>query len=131
QYRVAARSVISGGENYGSSEAPVFVDVVAGQTVSSSTTFVIRPPTLDLTIAAAYITQSTQNLSGSIPLVASRDGYLRVFVQANEPNSVTPDVRVRFYRNGAVIFTQVIHAPMPGVPTQTSQGAPTDAWSFS
>ncbi|HZI99537.1 MAG TPA: hypothetical protein VFD22_02660, partial [Gemmatimonadaceae bacterium] len=130
QYTIAARSVEAGGENYGPSNPPVFVNVVAGQSISSSTTFIVRPPTLDLTIAAAYLTQSTQNLQGSIPLVASRDANLRVFVQANEPNSVTPDVRVRLYRNGAVIFTQVIHSPRTGVPTQPNQGAVTDAWSL-
>ena len=131
QYKVTARSVPFGGENYGPSDPPVFVNVVAGQSVSSSTVFIIRPPTLDLTIDAAYLTQSTQNLSGDVPLIASRDAYVRVFVQANEPNSVTPDVRVRLYRDGAVIFTQIVHAPRPAVPTQTSQGTVTDAWSLT
>src|SRR5690606_22212766 len=55
---------------------------------------------LNLSIAGAYIVQTTQTLAGDVPLVAGKDGLLRIFVVANHPNSVRPAVRVDFYDGG-------------------------------
>lgn len=65
-------------------------------TVQSTSSFTISSAP-DLTIGAAYIVQSTQDLKGSIPLVNERTGYLRVFVTANAPGIVPPAVQVTLH----------------------------------
>ena len=54
---------------------------------------------LNFCINGMYLTQSVQTYNGSVPLVKSRDGYLRVFVTANQSNTAAPSVRVTFYES--------------------------------
>jgi hypothetical protein len=87
-----------------SGENPRAVSVTAGQTttVSFAVTCAAVGPSVNLRIEGMYLTQSTQRLGGSVPLIAGREGYLRVFVVASSANSgLRPGVRVRFFRNGA------------------------------
>src|SRR5690242_21462969 len=54
-----------------------------------------KPPTgtdtgINLRIEAMYVVQSVQSREGAVPLVANKDGYLRVFVLANAANSLKP-----------------------------------------
>jgi len=67
-----------------------------------------------------HVTQSTQRLDGSIPLVAERDGLIRVFLRgdpgANDP-SFRPNVRAIFYENGSVIETIDISGTGPIPPS--------------
>ena len=49
--------------------------------------------TLDLFVDGWYLTQSVQDYAGTVPLVASRDGLLRVFVRANQSSSPVPAVQ--------------------------------------
>ncbi len=46
-----------------------------------------NPREATIKIAAAYITQAAQNLDGTVPLVAGRDGLLRVFATSDVVNS--------------------------------------------
>lgn len=71
----------------------------------------------NLHVAGVHITQGTQTFAGDVPLVAGRDGYLRVFVTASEPRDVAPRVRVWYYRYGRVVRTDYIPAPTAGIPT--------------
>jgi hypothetical protein len=74
-----------------------------------------------------YITQSAQNYSGSVPLVANRDGYLRVFVRANQANTNTaPTVRITI--NGT--HTDVL-ASSSSVPTSIVEGNPNASWNLA
>ena len=57
---------------------------------------------VNLRVQRVWLTQSTQTAEGSVPLVESRDGFLRVFVTANPGSSVAPAVRVRFYQQRSV-----------------------------
>ena len=81
---------------------PRTVTIAAGQpaTVGFSITCVAIAPSINLSIPSMYLTQSTQTLTGTVPLVAGRNGFLRVFVVANQSsNTAAPTVRVLF-RNG-------------------------------
>ena len=101
---------------------PVSATVVYSKTLS----------TLDLTIGAMYLTQSTQTLTGAVPLVQNRDGYLRVFVVANQANSAAPQVRVRYYVNGSQQGSSVtIAAPSHSVPTSVNQSALANSWNVA
>ena len=131
-YRLTAQTVASHDTNYVPSpeDATVAVAANAGPT---ATTVVYRKTTttLDLSISAMYLTQSTQTLSGAVPLVQNRDGFLRVFVIANQMNSVTPQVRVRFYVNGTQEGSStLIAAPSHSVPTSVSEGTLTSSWNM-
>src|SRR5919201_1619695 len=45
-------------------------------------------------IDSVYLTQSVQDYAGTVPLVQGRDGLLRVFLVARQPNFAAPVVRV-------------------------------------
>jgi hypothetical protein len=72
---------------------------------------------LDLTIDGLYVTQATQDYpTPSVPLVKDRSAWVRVFVKANQTNTETPQVRVRFV-NGATTNTLTINSSLSAVPT--------------
>ncbi len=83
----------------------------------------------NLTIANLYLTQSTQTLAGDVPLVADKDGYLRVFAVASEANNFQPSVRVRFYLGGSLAHTELISAPGSAVPTSVSESTLAASWN--
>jgi hypothetical protein len=129
QYTVSPRNVSHQGDTYGPTSGAQTVAVNAGQTSAITTPYLLRPPTLNLTVVGMYLTQATQTFSGTVPLVSGRDAYLRVFVRANESNSASPSVRVRFYRGGQLLSTQSVSPPRSSVPTVTSEQSTADAWS--
>ena len=83
----------------------------------------------NLTIDGAYITQSTQTYTGDVPLVADRDGYLRVFAIASEANSLQPDVRVRLYHSGSWVHTEILSAPGASTPTTAEESNLSYSWN--
>jgi hypothetical protein len=86
-------------------------------------------PAMGVAVPVAYITQSTQDRDGSVPLVAGRDAMVRVFVVAQQPNSLQPDVRVRLYHGSELVHTVVIPANAPGIPSSVDQGSMTTSWN--
>jgi hypothetical protein len=129
QYAASSRNILIGADTYGSANNPTAFNITAGQSSAVSITYIVRPPTLDLTVAAAYLVQSTQNIPGTVPLIAGRDAYLRVFARANENNNAAVSVRVRFYRGGQVIATQTVAAPRGDVPLAIREADAIDSWN--
>lgn len=77
------------------------------------------------------ITQSTQRADGSIPLVAGRDGLLRVFLRGDPMatnEGFQPTARAFFYENGSVIETIDIPAPGP-LPAEVDPSAFDQSWN--
>jgi hypothetical protein len=75
-----------------------------------------------LRIACAYITQAVQRPDGSVPLVAGRDGLLRVFVLGAEDNRATASVRVTLRdAGGAVRWRRILVSARPGVPAAVDE----------
>ncbi len=132
-YQLTASTVASHDTNYVPSPTMATVAVAADAgPVVTTVVYSKTSTTLDLSIGAMYLTQSTQTLSGAVPLVQGRDGYLRVFVVANQSNSVAPQVRVRFYVNGTQQGSPtLIAAPSHAVPTSISEGALASSWNMS
>ena len=141
-YQLTASPVASHDTSYAPTPTAATITVVAdAQPVAAIVIYAksagsAAPPaittTLDLSIGAMYLTQSTQTLSGAVPLVQNRDGYLRVFVVANQSNSVAPQVRVRFYVNGALQGSPVIiAAPSHAVPRSIAEGTLASSWNVS
>jgi hypothetical protein len=130
-YQLTASSVSASDASYLPSPASATLTVASSVTPVPATVVYSRTTaTLDLRIVAMYLTQSTQTLAGTVPLVQNRDGYLRVFVVANQANSATPQVRVRLYVNGTQEGSPaVIPAPAHSVPTSVNESALTNSWN--
>lgn len=131
-YTVAAASVNNGATTYDPSPLTRNVAVSSNTASADSVKYVVHSSaTLNLTIDGFYVTQSVQTYARSVPLVAGRGGFLRVFVLANQANTATPDVRARFYKAGVLLQTLTIAAPSSAVPTDTvgSQGALNRTWN--
>ena len=80
--------------------------------------------TFNLSISAAYVVQAIQTREGGVPLVAGRDGFVRVFAVANKPNQESPSVRVRFYRGATEVASYLIPAGSGSVATAVDQAVP-------
>lgn len=135
-YQLTASPVASHDTSYAPTPTAATLAVAANAAPASATVVYARSSTssttLDLSIGAMYLTQSTQTLAGAVPLVQNRDGYLRVFVVANQSNSVLPQVRVRFYVNGVLQGSPaIIAAPSHAVPTSIAEGTLASSWNMS
>lgn len=83
---------------------------------------------VNLRIETLYLVQSVQTRDGTVPLVAGKDAYLRVFPLADRANTATPSVRVRFYQGGALRETFTIAADGASVPTAVEQASLASSW---
>lgn len=104
-----------------------------GSPLSSTTSFTVTvgSTALDLFVDGWYLTQSTQTYTGVVPLVASRDGLLRVFVRANQANVVTPAVSVTINGNSVDVAAPSGVTTTTGVPTSINEGDLTKSWNLS
>lgn len=95
--------------------------VVSSSAAAAATVSYVQRATvsMNLTIHGFHITQSVQTYDRAVPLVAGRNGLLRVFVVASQSNTSAPEVRARFYRSGSLVQTVVIPAPGVSVPVDT------------
>ncbi len=130
-YTVSSVAVVSGGTTYSPSPANQSVSVSAGTVAPASVFYAAGGggATLNLTISGVYLTQATQRPDGSVPLVAGRNAYLRVFTLANESNSVQPQVRVRLYNGAVLVQTYTITAPAGSVPLVVNESSLTSSWN--
>jgi hypothetical protein len=105
---------------------------IAPRTTSQATVTYNPPPNngnFNLHAAGLYITQSAQSYAGATPLVRNRNGYLRVFVVADQASVPAPSVRVRFF-NGLLPVDSVL-IPPPGVftPTVVDESSLSYSWN--
>jgi hypothetical protein len=131
-YTITASAVSAGGSNYAPTPASQGATVTAGTTTSRSVTYAASGgggATLNLRIDGMYLTQAAQRYDGTVPLVAGRDAYLRVFVLANEANNAGAAVRVRLYHGGTLRRTYTIAAPSPAVPQSVNEGSLLGSWN--
>ena len=82
----------------------------------------VNPTELRVQPGFVHVTQSTQRRRGGVPLVAGRDGLLRVLVVADKPNFFTPEVRATFYRSGSVVHTMTLGMEAVGLPESVEEG---------
>jgi len=126
-YAVSADSVAVGPVFY-FPQASVQTATLNGGALSAPVAVTYAIP--DMTIDGMYITQATQSYAGAVPLIASRDGYLRVFVKANHSNTWTPPVRVRWYASGVLVRTDTIPAPSASVPLSITEDVLGSSWNL-
>jgi hypothetical protein len=128
-YTVTGTAVVSGGTTYTPSPAVQAISVSAGASAPAAVSYSGAVAGLNLSIAGAYLTQATQKADGSVPLVAGRDAYVRVFALANQANTVQPQVRVRLYSGAVLVQTYTISAPAAGVPTAVDESSLNSSWN--
>jgi hypothetical protein len=130
-YTITAAPVARGTVTY--QPSPSLQVVSISGLAQQSASFVYAPATTVLTlgIAAVYINQGAQRDDFSVPLVKDRPGLLRVFLRANQVNSVAAAVRVRFYNAGLLFRTDTIPPPRASVPEALTEGDPTSTWNLA
>lgn len=130
-YSITAQSVSAAGTSYDPTPAAQTANVSASATVGATVSYAVAgPAALNLRIDGMYLTQSVQTYAGAVPLVQNRDGFLRVFVTANQGNLAQPAVRVRFFSAGVLVSETTIPAPGPTVPLSPSEGALASSWNL-
>ena len=130
-YQVTTARVVVGGITYAAAPEQQTVEVSANATAQVTVGYgPITSASLNLRIDGLYLTQSTQAYTNTVPLVAGRNGYLRVFVLANEPNAASPAVRVRFFRGGTVTRTLNIPASNAATVTSVQEGELALSWNI-
>ena len=130
-YTVAA-SNLGGTSGYTPAPASQTAEVTGGATASAGVGYATSGggnSSLDLTINGAYLIQATQRYDGSVPLVAGRAAYLRVFALANRTNTVIPQVRVRLYAGSTLIRTYLVDSPGGSVPTVADESSLARSWN--
>lgn len=117
-FTVASATQITTTVPTGATTGKITVSTGAGSATSASNfTVSTSSATLDLTVDGLYVTQATQDYpTPIIPLVKDRSAWVRVFVKANQTNTVTPQVRVRFVK-GTTTNTLTINSTQASVPT--------------
>lgn len=82
----------------------------------------VNPTELEVSVPFAYITQSVQNQAAGVPLIAGRDGLLRVYLEGGQPNFFEPAVQATFYRDGAAVHGATLETPGVGIPEDVEEG---------
>jgi len=83
----------------------------------------------NLRIDGLYLTQAVQRYDGSVPLVAGRSAYLRVFGVASNRAGVRPTVRVRLYVGSVPTLSFTLRSKEGPAPTEVNQGSLTSSWN--
>jgi len=89
--------------------------------------------TLDLHVEQVQLTQSTQSLNNSVPILAGKDGLIRVFVLANQTNTAAPSVRITLQNNGLPVpgYPKIVAAPRSSVPLAVDESTLSASWNLT
>ena len=104
-----------------------------GGSASKAFTVTSSSVTFDLHVDKVELTQSTQTVDNSVPIVAGKAGLVRVFVLANQTNSAKPDVRITLLNNGVAVsgYPKTVAAPGTSVPMAVDETALTSSWNLA
>ena len=129
-YTIAPQNVMVGGTQYTASPSSQNAAVTTATAATVTVTYGGPPSgTLNLRIDGMYLTQSTQTYAGAVPLVQNRDGFLRVFVTANQVNAAQAAVRIRFYQDFVLQSEQTVTAGLT-VPTTPDESSLSSSWNL-
>jgi len=130
-WTILAGTVTHGGVKYVASPGSQVVAVAGGGTTNVAVAYTAAPPpTLNLRIPSAYLTQGIQTLAHAVDLVAGRDAVLRVFAVADQANAVVPRVRVRLWHGNTEVFTSFIGASNGSVTQSVQEGILNSSWNI-
>jgi hypothetical protein len=130
-WAVQARHVAVGGLDY-LAAAPASITVVAPDTTPLAVGYTPVPlSTVDYVVSDAELYQSVQRDDNSVPIVAGRPAFLRVFVTANQASGAVPAVRVRLYSPTGLFDSLTIPGPPVQVPLSVDRGNLTTSWNVN
>jgi hypothetical protein len=112
------------------SSPPQTVSIPMGLTASTTFNYVTGtadPAELNLRIASVHVIQVTQDAQWSVPMIAGRSAFVRVFGVANQCNTVTPKVRLTI--GGAAPVT--LNAPESAVHFETAESSLGSTWNYN
>jgi hypothetical protein len=90
----------------------------------------ITQPPLNLDIASVLLNQGNQSPEGLVGGVANRPGLLRVILRSDRLNGASPAVRVRIFRDGALVREALLPSPRIGVPMQPNLDDLGQTWNL-
>lgn len=90
--------------------------------VKARTRLRVNPDELTVTAAAYTLTQGVQNEEGSVPLIAGRGAFLRVFVTGDMPSFYQPRVRASFYHGARLAHRVEMTLDWDRLPTGVEEG---------
>jgi hypothetical protein len=90
----------------------------------------VAPTQTDLSISGLYITQPTQNVQGSVPLVVGKTALARAFVSSNIASVTSPTIRLSGWVNGVSQGTVNLTGPST-VPVPPSEGNLTASYNLA
>ena len=127
-YTVKAKSVTANGASYVPNFASQTITLSAATTAVVTVNYARSDGLLNLTIDGVTLTQAVQTYSGTVPLVAGRDAYIRVFARANQTTSTTTSVRVNLFVGSTLVNTLTLTNSSP-VPTAPDQADLATSWN--
>lgn len=128
EYSVNAKPITRDGAFYLPNFIARKVTLSAADSVVVTVNYTRSDGPLNLTIDALTITQSVQTYGNTVPLIAGRDGFIRVFARANQPTSVTADVRVRLFVGSTLVSTMTLTNANPA-PIAPDEALLTTSWN--
>jgi hypothetical protein len=132
-YTVSAGEVSEGHSTYAADPASQAAVVPEGGIGAAGIVYGEKPAPpssgFNLTVAGAYLTQAVQRFDGSVPLLAGRDAFLRVFAVANLANQARPQVRVRLYHGTTLVQSEDVPGPATGVPQGPNEAELSTSWN--
>jgi hypothetical protein len=76
---------------------------------ADTATITIGAPRMDITALNAVLTQVVQRPDNSIPLIAGRDAFVRIFARASEDNQTRPAARLNVYHGATLVHQQTLN----------------------
>ena len=116
----------------GAVTGPLVVEVPHGHGASGKTfTVTDTDPGLQVGILGLYVTQATQRMDGSVPLVAGREGLLRAFLVGDRPNEVRPVLRVTLKdAHGQTLLSKDVTAARRRLPLRLDETDLGGSWNL-
>jgi hypothetical protein len=121
QWALSGSAVVAEGSTLRGVAPGQSLGTVTVANLSAAAVLRVNPRALAL-ITDAYVTQSVQRADGSVPLVAGRDGFLRVFLRGDQPNFFTASVRVQLFRGGVLQQTIPLAPTADSIPVVRREG---------
>jgi hypothetical protein len=97
--------------------------------LSGRATVRVNPATLAVSVPHAYVVQSVQRRDGTVPLVADRASWLRIFATGDVINFFEPEVEVTFHIDGSEVGRERVGLTRGGsIPTRVEEGVFRNSW---
>ena len=85
--------------------------------VKARTRLRVNPDVLTVRAPAFTLTQGVQNEEGTVPLIAGREAFLRVFVTGDQPSFYRPRVRASFFHGDRLAHSVEMNIDWDRLPT--------------